>query len=52
MPELETYYGPTAWDSDPGKQWHYGCDGEVWYLEDGLICRKCEAQQDFPEEEK
>ena len=44
--ELSTYYGPTAWDPDPGKLWHDGCDGEVWIIDGGQICRKCGAQDE------
>lgn len=43
---LATHYGPTPTDPDPGKLWHYGCGGEVWWLEGGEICNGCGAQAD------
>lgn len=45
-----SYYGPTAWDDDAGKQWHRDCpdtdgsghDGEVWFWKDGSeTCLDC-----------
>lgn len=35
------HYGPTAEDPDPGKAWHSGCGGEVWFFKEGAICSKC-----------
>ena len=43
--ELVWSYGPTADDPDPGKKW-CACGGEVYDLEDGLICSKCGRQED------
>jgi len=43
--KLDWFYGPTKTDPDPGKMWHRGCGGEVWYLSDGLICSKCHQQE-------
>ena len=44
--EVEWHYEPAAMDPDPGKMWHYGCGGEVSYIDDGYICHKCRAQQE------
>lgn len=38
---LDTHYGPTADDPEPGKVWHRGCGGEVWGFKEGRICSKC-----------
>lgn len=42
---LRWHYGPTKVDPDPGKMWHYNCGGEVWSMDDGLICSKCHKQE-------
>lgn len=47
-PRLDTYYGPTAWDPDPGAEWHVGCDGRVLWFKEGDICDKCGADADPP----
>lgn len=44
--ELRWHYGPTADDADPGKMWHYDCQGEVLIIDGGYICSRCEQQQD------
>lgn len=31
-------YGPTETDPDPGKMWHADCGGEVYAIEDRLVC--------------
>lgn len=50
---LEWHYGPTDWDPDPGKRWHYDCPnppGEVMAFEEGLVCG-CGANRDYEEGE-
>lgn len=51
--DFTSYYGPTAWDNEAGKQWHHNCpdtagtghDGEVWYWKDsGATCTGCKEQ--------
>lgn len=44
--QLTWHYGPTSEDPDPGKMWHNDCGGEVWTLDEGLVCRKCEQQSE------
>jgi hypothetical protein len=50
--EFRWHYGPTDWDPDPGKAWHYDCPsgrGEVLVFEEGASCRGCGAD-DAPKE--
>lgn len=46
-PRLNWSYGPTEWDSDPGKIWHNDCPGgrgEVWAWKDGSYgCDGCDC---------
>lgn len=49
MALLSWHYGPTADDPNPGSMWHYGCGGEVFFIDDGAICLKCRQQDDDPE---
>jgi hypothetical protein len=46
--EFDFYYGPTDWDSDPGKMWHRNgdCNGEVWSFDNGWICIKCDRSKE------
>lgn len=50
--DLATYYGPTAWDPDPGAEWHRGCDGRVWWFKEGSVCDKCGAGCNSPTDTK
>lgn len=47
--ELNWHYGPTDWNPDPGRMWHYDCPGgrgEVMYDKDGsAYCLGCKASQ-------
>ena len=46
---LDWFYGPTATDPDPAKQWHRNCGGEVWFIDGGFICSKCKEQEEANE---
>lgn len=48
MPVMAWHYGPTADDPDPGRMWHYGCGGEVLFIDDGRICVRCDQQEEVP----
>lgn len=47
--ELRWHYGPTDWNPDEGRMWHYDCPagaGEVMYDKDGgAYCEGCGAWQ-------
>jgi hypothetical protein len=51
--EIDSYYGPTAWDAYAGSLWHYDCpdtigaghDGQVTEDDDGVFCDGCHAYQ-------
>lgn len=43
---MDTHYGPTETDLDPGKRWHTDCGGEVYAFDDGLICSRCGEQEE------
>lgn len=53
--ELRWHYGPTDWNPDPGRMWHYDCPagaGEVMYDKDGgAYCEGCGDWQ-APEDEE
>lgn len=53
--KLDSYYGPTAWDSNAGSLWHYGCpddagaghEGEVMYWKDSSAsCTGCDGYEE------
>jgi hypothetical protein len=49
---MDTYYGPTKDNPEPGIEYHYGCNGEVYTFKEGRICSRCSEGEDYQEEKQ